>query len=79
MSADAAVWSTYPADRMARALVVWRRAEGDPPCPACEQSGTMLVGYAGNKPVRCACRECGWSGPPECARAAAAVAPAVAG
>ena len=79
MSADAAGWSVYPADRMARALMVWRRANAALACPACEQTGTMLVGFAGNRPVRCACRECGWSGPPECARAAAAVAPAVAG
>ena len=79
MSADAAVWSVYPADRMARALMVWRRATAALACPACEQTGTVLIGFAVNRPVRCACRECGWSGPPECVRAAVAVAPVVAG
>ena len=72
MSTEALLYSAYPADRLARALIVWRRANSMLACPACEQTGTMLMGSAGNNPVRCACRECGWSGPPECARGAVA-------
>ena len=80
MSALPSRFSVYPADRMARAVVIWSRADGSAACPACEQSGVLLVGrMPDGEPVRCACRECGWSGPPECARAAVAVAPAVTG